>query len=149
MHLTLADISKILPHGPPFLFLEQADMARDEARGSYRISGQEDFLKGHFKNRPVFPGSLMIEALGQLAVLFLLKGETATLKGPVDPEQIFFTFCDGTRCHRLCRPGETLEIHVRLKKVRSPLAFFEGSINVNGKKAVFVEQLTLAFAYKK
>ena len=147
MRLTAAEISQILPHGPPFLFVDEAALQPDAAEGLYHISGREEFLKGHFKDRPVFPGSLMIESLGQLAVLHLLRGGAPQLKGPVDPRRIFFTTCDGVRCHRLCAPGETLELKVRLAKVRSPLAFYTGAISVNGKKVASTEQLALAFAY--
>ena len=69
-----------MPHREPFLFLESVQISGDETTGSYRISGNEYFLQGHFKENPVFPASIMIEALGQLCVFFLLKGKNAALK---------------------------------------------------------------------
>ena len=69
----IEEIAAILPHQDPFLFLETASIGQGEATGTYIIKGTESFLQGHFKNRPVFPASIMIEALGQLAVFYLLR----------------------------------------------------------------------------
>ena len=98
------EIAALMPHREPFLFLESVSINGDEALGSYRISGNEYFLEGHFKENPVFPASIMIEALGQLCVFFLLKGESPSLKTKVDPNTIFFTSCDGVKCRRICKP---------------------------------------------
>jgi hypothetical protein len=43
------------------------------------------FLEGHFKENPVFPASIMIEALGQLCVFYLLKGDHPFLNGKSGP----------------------------------------------------------------
>ena len=58
----------------PFFFLEEVTIDGDEARGRYKITGNEYFLEGHFKEQPVFPASIMIEALGQMCVFYLLQG---------------------------------------------------------------------------
>ena len=48
-----------------------------------------NIFEGHFKENPVFPASIMIEALGQLCVFYLLKGESEFLTEKVDPSTIF------------------------------------------------------------
>ena len=106
-------------------------------------------MEGHFKDNPVFPASLMIEALGQLAVLFLLCCENADLKGPVDPNSVLFVSCNGVRCHRVCRPGDVLVLDVKLLRVRHPLAVFKGAIVAEGEKVAFIEDLSLSFSYKE
>ena len=45
----------------------------------------------------------MIEALGQMAVFFLIKGITLAISEKVDPSTIFFTSCDGVKCRRICK----------------------------------------------
>ncbi len=141
------EISDVLPHGDPFLFVQEASVLGDEITGSYTISGNEDFLKGHFKDKPVFPASIMLEALGQLAVLYLLAGENQALVGKVDSTKILFTSCDGVRCSRVCQPGDKLEMVVNVKKIRHPGATFSGKITVNDDKAVFAEEISLKFDY--
>lgn len=139
------EIASILPQQPPFLFLNGATVESEFATGEYRITGDEFFLEGHFKNNPVFPASVMLEALGQLGVLYLLKGKALSNGQTVDSGTVFFKSCDGVRCHRICRPGDIFRMRVEVKRIRRPLAVFEGSITVNGEKAAYAEEITLAF----
>ena len=141
------EIASVMPQQDPFLFLESATLNGEVATGTYKISGAEGFLEGHFKNNPVFPASIMIEALGQLGVFYLLKGENALFEGPIRPESIFFTSCDGVRCRRVCKPGEKLELSIRPKQIRHPLAVFDGLIRVGDEKAASAEEIKLTFDY--
>ena len=143
----IEEIASLMPHREPFLFLESVQISGDEATGSYKISGNEYFLEGHFKENPVFPASIMIEALGQLCVFFLLKGENASIREKVDPNTIFFTSCDGVKCRRICKPGDLLKMKVKVSRIRHPLACFQGEISVNEEKTSSAEEIKLAFDY--
>jgi 3-hydroxymyristoyl/3-hydroxydecanoyl-(acyl carrier protein) dehydratase/acyl carrier protein len=142
-------IAAIMPHQEPFLFLETASIAPGEATGTYIIKGSESFLQGHFKDRPVFPASIMIEALGQLAVFYLLAAEDEKLHQDVDCNSIYFASCDGVRCHRICKPGDILTLQIKPRNIRHPLALFHGSITVDGEKASIAEEIKLAFDYEQ
>ncbi len=146
-HLPPEAILEVMPMQPPFLFVQDAALAEGEASGRYQVSGAEFFLQGHFKGNPVLPASIMLEALGQLAVLFLLEGRSPELEQAVDPAAVFFTGCEGVRCHRVVKPGETLVLTVRPKRIKAPLATFEGSVKVDGEKAAFAEEITLTFGF--
>jgi 3-hydroxyacyl-[acyl-carrier-protein] dehydratase len=141
------EIASLMPHKEPFMFLESATIAGDTATARYKISGNEYFLEGHFKENPVFPASIMIEALGQLCVFFLLKGENEALLQKVNPNTIYFTSCDGVKCRRICKPGDTLEMQVKVNRIRHPLASFQGEITVEGQKTSTAEEVKLAFDY--
>ncbi|MEC8355537.1 MAG: phosphopantetheine-binding protein [Verrucomicrobiota bacterium] len=143
----IEEIASLMPHREPFLFLESVQINGDETTGSYRISGNEYFLEGHFKENPVFPASIMIEALGQLCVFFLLKGENPSIKEKVNPNTIFFTSCDGVKCRRICKPGDLLKMKVKVSRIRHPLACFQGEITVEGEKTASAEEVKLAFDY--
>ena len=143
----IEEIASLMPHREPFLFLESVQINGDETTGSYRISGNEYFLEGHFKENPVFPASIMIEALGQLCVFFLLKGDNSGIKEKVDPNTIFFTSCDGVKCRRISKPGDLLKMKVTVSRVRHPLACFKGEILVEGEKTAVAEEIKLAFDY--
>lgn len=143
----IEEIASLMPHREPFLFLETVSINNDKATASYKISGNEYFLEGHFKENPVFPASIMIEALGQLCVFYLLKGEHASLSEKVDPNTIFFTSCDGVKCRRICKPGDTLQMQIKVNRVRHPLASFQGEITVEGQKTATAEEVKLAFDY--
>lgn len=145
--LPIEQIATVMPVQPPFLFINEAQISASGAQGKYKITGQEFFLQGHFKNNPVLPASIMLEALGQLAVLFLLEGSIGEPGRSVDPAKVLFTSCEGVRCHRVCRPGDVLTLSVRPKRAKLPLATFEGSIRVGQEKAAVAEEITLTFAY--
>ena len=143
----IEEIASLMPHREPFLFLETARIDGSEAIATYKISGNEYFLEGHFKENPVFPASIMIEALGQLCVFFLIKGEDSSLSSKVDPSTIFFTSCDGVKCRRICKPGDKLTMKVKVSRIRHPLACFKGEINVEGERTAHAEEIKLAFDY--
>ena len=142
---SIEQVAAVMHQQEPFLFLEQVNLSDREAVGRYTISGREHFLEGHFKGNPVFPASIMLESLGQLAVFYLLKKAPEEIQSTIDSTEVYFTGADGVRCHRVCRPGDTLDLSVKLKRARTPLAVFSGQITVKGEKAVVAEEITLAF----
>jgi acyl carrier protein len=146
--MPIEQILAVMPIQPPFLFINEASINGHGAQGKYKITGQEFFLQGHFKDNPVMPASMMLEALGQLAVLSLIEGLIPSEDGrPIDPKTIFFTSCEGVRCHRVCKPGDVLVLSVKPKRAKMPLATFEGSIRVGQEKAALAEEITLTFGY--
>lgn len=145
--LPIEQIMSIMPIQPPFLFLNEASVSSQGASAKYRISGQEFFLQGHFKDNPVMPASIMLEAIGQLAVLFLLEGGAGEPSKVVNPQTIFFTSCESVRCHRMCKPGDVLSLSIKPKRLKAPLATFEGGIRVGQEKAAIAEEITLTFGY--
>lgn len=143
----IEEVASIMPHREPFLFLEDVTLDGEHATGEYKITGNEYFLEGHFKEQPVFPASIMIEALGQMCVFFLLQGSHAGLSQKVNPSTIFFTACDGIKCRRVCKPGDVLSMSVKVERVRHPLACFSGEILVNGEKTAHAGEIKLAFDF--
>lgn len=145
--LPIEHIGAVMPVQPPFLFLNEASVSSIGANGKYKITGQEFFLQGHFKDNPVMPASIMLEALGQLAVLYLLEGAPTEPGKAIGSNTIFFTGCEGVRAHRMCKPGDILTLSIKPKRMKMPLATFEGAIRVGQEKAVIAEDITLTFAY--
>jgi 3-hydroxyacyl-[acyl-carrier-protein] dehydratase len=145
--IPIEHIGAVMPVQPPFLFLNEASVSSTAANGKYKITGQEFFLQGHFKDNPVMPASIMLEALGQLAVLYLLEGAPTEQGKVVSPQMIFFTGCEGVRAHRVCKPGDILSLSIKPKRMKMPLATFEGSIRVGQDKAVIAEEITLTYGF--
>ena len=139
------ELRAVMPIQAPFLFLDDARVGPQQATASYRITGHEFFLAGHFKNNPVMPASIMLEALGQLGVLHLLTALPAEPGKVVGASTIFFASTDGVRCSRVCKPGDVLTLILKPKRVKAPLAVFTGSIRVGQEKAVVAEEITLTF----
>jgi 3-hydroxyacyl-[acyl-carrier-protein] dehydratase len=145
--LPIEQIVAVMPIQPPFLFLNEASVSSSGANGKYKISGQEFFLQGHFKDNPVLPASIMLEALGQLAVLYLLEGAAPEPGKVISASLIYFTGCEGVRAHRKCVPGDILTLSIKPKRMKMPLATFEGMIRVGQEKAAIAEEITLTFGY--
>lgn len=145
LQLDYAEVLEATPYAPPFLFLDEATLGEQFATGIYKIKGDEPVLEGHLAHKRIFPASLASESLGQLGVLYLVKNATSPEGKKVDLKNIVFTSADGIRAHRICNVGETLELEIKIKRLRYPMIQLGGKITVNGEKAFFVEQITLAF----
>ena len=143
--ITKEEILAVMPQQPPFLFIDEAEINGTQITAKYKIKPDEVFFEGHFKGNPVFPGTLMLEALGQLGVLYLLTSENPDLGGKVDATKIYFISSDGGRCQRICRPNDLLEFSVKVDKLRLPVARFSGKMSVGGEKAASAESMTLTF----
>ena len=67
-----ADIISKLPYSKPFLFVD-AIVRIDEngVEGNYTFNENLDFYKGHFKERPVTPGVILIEVMAQIGMVCL------------------------------------------------------------------------------
>ena len=71
-HLDKEAIMKIIPYQDPFLFLDEViELKKDKIVGIKKLSGKEDFFKGHFVGFPIMPGALTVEAMGQAATLLM------------------------------------------------------------------------------
>ena len=138
-------IALVLPQQPPFLFLDDAELNGETIKASYTIKGTESFLEGHFKDEPIFPASIVFEAMGQAACLWVLEKAPAQLGKEIQSNHVFFASLDGAHFYRKTKPGEKLEFAQKLVKLREPLAIFEGTVTANGERVARIERLVLAF----
>jgi 3-hydroxyacyl-[acyl-carrier-protein] dehydratase len=142
-------IALVLPQQPPFLFLDEAALNGDTLKASYTIKGNESFLEGHFKDEPIFPASIVFEAMGQAACLWVLEKVPAQLGKPIKSNHVFFASLDGAHFYRKTRPGDKLEFEQKLVKLREPLAIFEGTVTTQGERVARIERLVLAFGEER
>lgn len=112
--MNIQQILKILPHRFPFLLVDRILEVEPGKRvvGIKNVSVNEPQFTGHFPERPVMPGVLMLEAMAQVSAIILLhyeqhQGKLAVLTG-----------VDEVRFRRMVEPGDQLVMTSELIKVR-------------------------------
>ena len=106
---TLADILSILPHRPPFLFVDRVKSLLPGKRieTERELRPDEWYFEGHFPGTPVMPGVLMVDGLAQTAGL--LHGLTLRLAGDAAAEPAFLVLASANvKFLDLARPGDLL-----------------------------------------
>ncbi|MBS0528126.1 MAG: 3-hydroxyacyl-ACP dehydratase FabZ [Proteobacteria bacterium] len=126
----IGEILKILPHRYPFLLVDRIiDIRGDqEGIGIKNVTVNEPVFQGHFPERPVFPGVLVIEGMAQTAgVIGLLSmGEEARKRA------VYFLTVDKCKFRKPIFPGQTIEYHMRKMTRRREMWWFHGDARVDG-----------------
>ena len=129
--LDIRRVLDTLPHRYPFVLV---DRVLDINEGGTQLTAvknvtiNEPYFQGHFPGRPVMPGVLQIEAMAQAAGILMLRRTTS--EGKV----AFFMSCDKVKFRQAVEPGDQLEIHVELTKLRgNKIAQAKGECKVAGK----------------
>jgi 3-hydroxyacyl-[acyl-carrier-protein] dehydratase len=109
----LENALSLLPHGIEFRFVDRLRELNPgrSAIGEYTVKGAEEFLKGHFKNDPLLPGVILIEAAAQLA------GVVAQSDPSIPPlENLKLTAVKNAKITGTVKPGETIIVRASILK---------------------------------
>ena len=142
MSMLIEEIMSYLPHRYPFLLVDrvtECDLNTSIA-GYKNISINENFFNGHFPGKAVMPGVLMIEAMAQLSGILILKSLDLN---PSEENLFFLAGVDEARFKRVVVPGDRLDMHVEVIKVRKNLWKFKGTCSVDGELACAAEFMNI------
>jgi 3-hydroxyacyl-[acyl-carrier-protein] dehydratase len=130
----------VLPHRPPFLFVDAVLELEPGLRavGSWSLTGDEWFFPGHFPGRPTLPGVLMCEAIAQLGAVVALTDQRFAGKLPL------FGGLDGARFRRQVGPGDTLRLEVELLRLSAKGGRGTGRALLDGAVACECELMFVA-----
>lgn len=129
--LTSNQIQEILPHRFPILLVDRIDELEVgfRAKGVKCVSVNEAYFNGHFPQKHVMPGVLIIEALAQTGAVAILSDEK--MKGKL----AFFAGIKSAKFRRQVIPGDVLVLDAELIKLKGAFGLSKGVATVNGEIA--------------
>ena len=132
MILDITGIQKILPHRYPFLLVDAIEEMERWKRivGIKNVTMTEYYFQGHFPEKPIMPGVLIIESMAQTGGLLLLQEVKDR-----DKKLLYFVAIDNARFRRPVVPGDQLRIEVNVVAWRGTFCKLQGRATVNGELA--------------
>jgi UDP-3-O-[3-hydroxymyristoyl] N-acetylglucosamine deacetylase / 3-hydroxyacyl-[acyl-carrier-protein] dehydratase len=138
--LDIQEIKKILPHRYPFLFVDRVVELEPGRRAVAikNVTSNEPFFSGHFPEKPIMPGVIMVEAMAQV-------GGILVLTSPENRDKLaLFMAIDKVKFRKVVEPGDQLIFEVTLVRCKTRFAQVHGVAKVNGKIVVEAE---LSFSF--
>ena len=128
--MDILQILELLPHRYPFLLVDRiVDIRGDESCiGIKNVTANEPHFQGHFPDRPVMPGVLLIEGMAQTAGAICIR---AAMKD-APPPFVYFMTIDKAKFRKPVVPGDRVEFHMRKLNRKRSMWWFEGKAKVDG-----------------
>ncbi|MDI9313608.1 MAG: 3-hydroxyacyl-ACP dehydratase FabZ [Hydrotalea sp.] len=132
------DIEKLIPHRPPFLFVDTIhEIVKDQsAVGEKTFPRSEAFYAGHFPQEPVTPGVIIVEAMAQVACCM-----AAASIGHIGDKVVYFLSIDEVKFRQKVLPGDTITMKTKKLQARGGIWKMSGEAWVGDKlcaEATFV-----------
>jgi len=131
----VTEVEKLIPHRPPFLFVDEIISHEGEtltARRTWRA--EEDFYKGHYPGAPITPGVLLCESVFQTGALLMAK-----LMGAEQSGVPLLTKVTDVRFRLPVYPGDTTVIEVRRKESASGFHFMTGVVKKGDRRVLHLD----------
>ena len=139
--IEIKEIMHILPHAYPFLLVDRIIEMDPGKRivGIKNVTYNEPFFPGHFPDRPIMPGVLIVEAMAQTAGVLAFKSMPEEEQG----KPVYFLGIDHVRFRKLVVPGDQLRLELEITKHRQSIWGFKGKASVEGKLVAEAELLAM------
>lgn len=132
------EIYRRIPHRPPFLWVDKIIGQTDDSIETEKIIPMDlDIFAGHYPDHPIMPGVLLCEAIFQSGALLI--SNLLDMEDVASGQVPVLTRIIGAKFKREVKPGDTINMQVRLKEKVGPAWFMKGRLQVAGKTAVQVE----------
>jgi|TARA_R110000782_G_scaffold13999_26_gene41918 3-hydroxyacyl-[acyl-carrier-protein] dehydratase len=130
--LEVGAVMALLPHRYPMLLVDRVvDFVPNErARGIKAVTINEPFFQGHFPQRPIMPGVLIVEALAQTAGVLAMKSLGDEALGKL----VYFMAIENAKFRQPVEPGCLLNLDVEFVQRRSRVCKFNGVASIVGGK---------------
>ena len=124
MQIDINRIKELIPHRYPFLLIDgiQTLTPNESAIGIKNVSVNEPFFEGHFPDRPVMPGVLIIESMAQTAGCLVVVSLGKESEGKL----VYFMTIENARFRKPVVPGDRMVINVQKLRSRGSVFKFSG-----------------------
>ena len=124
MQIDINRIKELIPHRYPFLLIDgiQTLTPNESATGIKNVSVNESFFEGHFPDRPVMPGVLIIESMAQTAGCLVVVSLGKESEGKL----VYFMTIENARFRKPVVPGDRMVINVQKLRSRGSVFKFSG-----------------------
>ena len=133
MILDILEIKTLIPHRYPMLLIDRVEIVElgKKAIGIKNVTLNEWYFQGHFPERPVMPGVLIVEAMAQAAATLVMK---SLKEDGMDPSQklVYFMNIEEAKFRKPVVPGDTLRLVVEKERSRGAVWRFKGKALVEG-----------------
>jgi len=128
MIINIIEIMAMLPHRYPLLLIDRVLEYENNKSivGIKNVTVNEPHFTGHFPNKPIMPGVLIIEAMAQLAAILVAK----SMDSPQEKD-VYFMSIEGAKFRKIVQPGDTMYVYAELKQNRSSVWKFSASAEVD------------------
>ena len=134
--LDILGIMKRIPHRYPMLLVDRVlEISAEGARAVKAVSMNEGFFQGHFPDRPIMPGVLIVEALAQTAGIHAITSLGEAAQGKL----VYFMSIENAKFRRPVEPGVLLELSVTQEKARATIRKYRGVAHIDGVLAAEAE----------
>lgn len=133
--MDINEIREILPHRYPFLLVDRVTEVVEgkSIKGYKNVTINDQFFQGHFPEKPIMPGVLILEALAQLGAVSILSMNEFKGKIPM------FAGADKVKWRKPVVPGDRLDLSCEIIKLRGPIGMGKAVATVEGKKVCEAE----------
>lgn len=141
----LEDLLPILPHRPPFLFVDRVtELTPGQSIVAERaLRPDEPYFAGHFPGRPIMPGVLVAEALAQTSGLLMGLSDLLASAAPPAIPPVFFLATSNVKFTHPAVPGDVLVLRARASRGFAGLFRFDVEASA-GRHTIASGNLTLA-----
>lgn len=131
--IDIRGVMAALPHRYPMLLVDRVERLEKNVSitAIKAVTINEGFFQGHFPDRPIMPGVLIVEALAQAAGV--LAVESLDLAG--SGKLVYFMAIEGAKFRAPVEPGCLLQLDVEFVQKRATVCKFAGRASVDGKLA--------------
>lgn len=128
-NVDIVRIMEMIPHRYPMLMIDRIVQmaANSTATGVKNVTANEAYFQGHFPERPIMPGVMIIESMAQTAAVLVVH----TLGADAEGKLVYFMSIDNARFRRPVVPGDAMLVKVTMLRRRGPVWKFASVARVD------------------